>query len=109
MGEAWSLLGLREGLCSTAVFGDWGDLEGVPGLDTWLLGWLWLLPWPARKPAKALPWTLARGLSIAGIRVGSYSNFCSRANIVLFFTREAFCKRSIDERLVGEGDPPRPP
>lgn len=27
---------------------------------------------------------------------------------MLFFTLEAFCRRSIDERLVGDGDPPRP-
>ena len=25
---------------------------------------------------------------------------------MLFFTRDAFCRRSIDERRVGEGDPP---
>lgn len=39
---------------------------------------------------------------MVGTRVGSYSCFCSRANIVLFFTREAFCRRSIEERRVGE-------
>jgi hypothetical protein len=77
-----------------------------------LLSLLW---WPKgrfseRRPAtplppKALPWTLARGRSIWGTRVGSYSCFCSRARILLFLTREAFCKRSMEERREVDGDP----
>jgi hypothetical protein len=43
-----------------------------------------------------------------GSRVGSYSCFCSRARILLFLTRDAFCRRSIEDLLVGDGDPVRP-
>ena len=39
-----------------------------------------------------------------GSEVGSYSCFCSRANMLLFLTRDARCRRSIEERRVGEGD-----
>ena len=55
-------------------------------------------------PSKAFPWTcFASGLSTIGMCVGSYSCFCSLANILLFLTLLAFCKRSMLERRVGCG------
>ena len=55
-------------------------------------------------PSKAFPWTcFANGLSTIGMCVGSYSCFCSLANMLLFLTLLAFCKRSILERRVGCG------
>lgn len=65
-----------------------------------------LRPWGAprnSRPGKAVL-GLATGRSMFGTRVGSYSVFCSRANMVLFLTREAFCRRSMEERRVGEGE-----
>ena len=41
---------------------------------------------------------------MTGTEVGSYSCFCSRANMLLFLTRDARCSRSIEERRVGDGD-----
>ena len=55
-------------------------------------------------PSKAFPWTcFASGLSTIGICVGSYSCFCSLANILLFLTLLAFCRRSMLERRCGAG------
>jgi hypothetical protein len=56
-------------------------------------------------PPNALPFNgLARGLSITGTDAGSYSCFCSRANILLFLTREARWSLSIEDRRVGDGE-----
>lgn len=107
MGEAWSLLGVRG---SAMVVGDVTDLMGSC-IGTF--GWLSLRPCPGRKGLpvllNAFPWILERGRSTVRTRDGSYSCFCSRANMVLFLTRDAFWRRSIEERRVGEGEPLRPP
>lgn len=52
----------------------------------------------------AFPCTFDKGRSITGTAVGSYSCFCSRANMLLFLTRDAFCSLSIEDLLVGDGD-----
>lgn len=65
-------------------------------------------------PPKALPWIwvlsgrpAARGRSSGWTAAGSYSCFCSRANMLLFLTRDAFFRFSMEERLgesgLGEG------
>jgi hypothetical protein len=61
---------------------------------------------PSRPfPPYALPCRcFASGLSITGIAVGSYSCFCSLANILLFLTREAFCSLSMDDRRFGDSE-----
>ena len=99
VGEAWSLLG------PLGVLGpEWSDFAGLMGAD--------LSPSAAYGPgepvfgkAKTLFGGLAKGLSIWGSRVGSYSCFCSSALMLLFLTREAFWCRSIEERRVGVGEP----
>ena len=50
---------------------------------------------------------MANGLSMFGVDKGSYSCLCSRANILLFLTREARLRFSIDERFLADGDPSR--
>ena len=81
-----------------------------------LTGILLLSPWrklPSPLPPYALPCCtlsglpVASGLSIIGLDVGSYSCLCSRANILLFFTREARLRFSIDDRFAGDGEPSR--
>ena len=47
---------------------------------------------------------MANGRSIIGLDAGSYSSLCSRANMLLFFTREARLRFSIDDRFLGDGD-----
>lgn len=85
-----------------------GDLAGLcKGIELWLSDLVWpnalLSRYPLIPvPPKALPCTLASGRSICGAFVGSYSCFCSRARILLFLTRDAFCRRSMDERRVGD-------
>ena len=46
----------------------------------------------------------ASGRSICGVEVGSYSLLCSRANMLLFLTRDAFFRFSMDDRRVIEGE-----
>lgn len=46
---------------------------------------------------------------MCGIRVGSYSCFCSSAKMLLFLTRDALWRRSMEERRFGDGEPERPP
>jgi hypothetical protein len=41
----------------------------------------------------------AKGRSRGWIAVGSYSSFCSRANMLLFLTRDCFLRFSIELRL----------
>ena len=61
-------------------------------------------------PPNALPFNdLARGLSTKGTDAGSYSCFCSRANILLFLTRDARWSLSIEDRRVGDGEESLPP
>lgn len=68
---------------------------------------------PSPLPPNALPCCtlrgrpIARGLSIKGLDVGSYSCLCSRANILLFFTRDARFRFSIDDLLAGDGEASR--
>jgi hypothetical protein len=57
-------------------------------------------------PAKAFPWTAvlrgrpaANGRSRDWTAVGSYSCFCSRANMLLFLTRDCFLRFSMELRL----------
>jgi hypothetical protein len=90
----------------------------LEGLRAGMLVLLSLLWWPkgrfsergplAPLAPKALPWTLAKGRSTWGTRVGSYSCFCSRARMLLFLTRDAFCRRSMEDRRHGVGEPERP-
>jgi hypothetical protein len=61
-------------------------------------------------PPYALPLKgLARGLSITGTEAGSYSCFCSRANILLFLTRDARWSLSMEDLRVGDGEESLPP
>lgn len=85
-----------------------GDLVGLCWrTELWLPDLVWpnalLSRYPLIPvPPKALPWTFASGRSIWGTFVVSFSNFCSRASILLFLTRDAFCKRSMDWRRLGD-------
>jgi hypothetical protein len=105
-----------------------GDLSAVclTGLRSGILFWLSPLRWllkmigllvgfsgraPSRPRAlKALPWYCvngrfaASGRSTTGILVGSYSFFCSRANMLLFLTRDACLSFSTDGRFAIVGD-----
>jgi hypothetical protein len=61
-------------------------------------------------PPYALPWTTvlsgrpaASGRSSGWTKVGSYSCFCSRANMLLFLTRDCFLRFSIELRLGESG------
>ncbi len=39
-----------------------------------------------------------------GLEVGSYSFFCSRANMLLFFTLDARLRFSKEDRFLGDGE-----
>ena len=41
---------------------------------------------------------------MTGIEAGSYSRFCSRANMLLFFTGDVRWSRSMEVRRVGDGE-----
>ena len=106
VGESWVRLG---DFCGSEMTGPGSDdFSGLDGGDFSASDWRTsdgrvqrLLDWVLKaRPA-------AKGLSTKGADAGSYSCFCSRANMLLFLTREARFKFSIEERLAGEGEPSR--